>query len=51
MIGDDEYGTCEHGKVVHYRYPCRRCFGTWRWLAYVAAMHGRELRVQLTEAI
>ena len=24
---DDEYGVCEHGRVVHYRYPCRQCLG------------------------
>ena len=28
----DEYGVCEHGRVVHYRYPCRQCLG---WRGYV----------------
>ena len=20
-------GACEHGKPIHYRYPCVQCFG------------------------
>lgn len=33
MRDDEVYeeigGPCPHGKVAHYRYPCRRCLG-WR---------------------
>lgn len=26
-----EYGVCEHGKAIHFHYPCRRCVGWWLW--------------------
>lgn len=31
-IGGEMIGACEHGYVVHYRYPCRRCFGNVGYL-------------------